>query len=49
MKQDLKKDSWRSLPRVQMPDYPNNEDLNIVEKQLEKYPPLVFAGETRTL
>ena len=49
MKKNWKKDSWRSLPRVQMPDYPNNEDLNIVEKQLEKYPPLVFAGETRTL
>lgn len=49
MKKDWNRGSWRSFPRVQMPDYPNVEDLNIVEKQLQKYPPLVFAGETRTL
>jgi 3-deoxy-7-phosphoheptulonate synthase len=43
------KSSWRSLPRVQMPDYPDAGALGAVEKQLAKYPPLVFAGEARRL
>ncbi|HEU0221248.1 MAG TPA: 3-deoxy-7-phosphoheptulonate synthase class II [Paracoccaceae bacterium] len=41
--------SWRSRPRVQMPDYPDRDALEAVEKRLAKYPPLVFAGEARTL
>ncbi|MCL4105362.1 UNVERIFIED_CONTAM: hypothetical protein GTU68_055493 [Idotea baltica] len=32
-----------------MPDYLDQAELNAVEAQLGKYPPLVFAGETRTL
>ncbi|SDE11659.1 3-deoxy-D-arabinoheptulosonate-7-phosphate synthase [Paracoccus isoporae] len=43
------KAGWRSYPRVQMPDYPDEHALNAVEAQLAKYPPLVFAGEARTL
>ena len=43
------KSNWRSKPRVQMPDYTNQQVLNSVEKQLASYPPLVFAGEARNL
>ena len=43
------KSSWRSKPRVQMPDYPDQAALAAVEAQLAKYPPLVFAGEARRL
>ena len=43
------KSDWRAKPRVQMPDYPEQTALNAVEAQLAKYPPLVFAGEARTL
>ncbi|MEX0279937.1 MAG: class II 3-deoxy-7-phosphoheptulonate synthase [Arenibacterium sp.] len=43
------KTSWRTLPRVQMPDYTDQAALNAVEAQLSKYPPLVFAGEARRL
>ena len=46
---DWNKASWRSLPRIQMPDYPSKSELAEVERTLSKYPPLVFAGETRTL
>ncbi|MEO1677045.1 MAG: 3-deoxy-7-phosphoheptulonate synthase class II [Pseudomonadota bacterium] len=43
------KSAWRSKPRVQMPDYPDDQALAAVEAQLSKYPPLVFAGEARRL
>ncbi|MBE3638607.1 class II 3-deoxy-7-phosphoheptulonate synthase [Mangrovicoccus algicola] len=43
------KSDWRALPRVQMPDYPDAAALEAVEARLAKYPPLVFAGEARTL
>ncbi|MEJ6388489.1 class II 3-deoxy-7-phosphoheptulonate synthase [Gymnodinialimonas ulvae] len=43
------KSDWRAKPRVQMPDYLDAAALNAVEAQLSKYPPLVFAGEARTL
>ena len=43
------KSDWRAKPRVQMPDYADQTALNAVEAQLAKYPPLVFAGEARTL
>jgi len=46
---DWVKSGWRSKPRVQMPDYLDAETLNTTEAQLGKYPPLVFAGEARTL
>ena len=43
------KSDWRAKPRVQMPDYTDAAALNAAEAQLAKYPPLVFAGEVRTL
>ncbi len=43
------KSDWRAKPRIQMPDYPDHAALQIVEAQLAKYPPLVFAGEARKL
>ena len=46
---DWKRTGWRSRPRVQMPDYPDDARLKAVEEQLAKYPPLVFAGEARTM
>ncbi|TCP61406.1 3-deoxy-D-arabinoheptulosonate-7-phosphate synthase [Rhodovulum bhavnagarense] len=46
---EWRKSDWRSKPRVQMPDYTDQEALNGVEAQLAKYPPLVFAGEARNL
>lgn len=42
-------DSWRSKPVVQMPEYPNAQALADVEAQLATFPPLVFAGEARSL
>ncbi len=41
--------SWRSRPITQVPAYPDSEQLRSVEKQLAKFPPLVFAGEARDL
>jgi 3-deoxy-7-phosphoheptulonate synthase len=46
---EWQKSNWRNKPRVQMPDYTDAGALNAVEAQLSKYPPLVFAGEARTL
>ncbi len=43
------KSTWRSRPRIQMPDYPDTDALQAIEAQLAKYPPLVFAGEVRAL
>ena len=43
------KDSWRCLPREQMPLYDDAKTLHNVEKRLERLPPLVFAGEARAL
>jgi 3-deoxy-7-phosphoheptulonate synthase len=42
-------DSWRLMPIVQVPDYPDPAALAAVEKQLSTFPPLVFAGEARRL
>ncbi len=46
---EWQKSSWRSKPRVQMPEYTDAERLETVEAQLRRYPPLVFAGEARSL
>ncbi len=43
------RDSWRSKPVVQIPDYPDEQALEAVEKRLAGFPPLVFAGEAREL
>jgi len=42
-------DSWRKKPIQQVPDYPDPQALADVEKQLATFPPLVFAGEARSL
>jgi 3-deoxy-7-phosphoheptulonate synthase len=40
---------WRAKPIRQVPEYPDPAALSAVETQLRAYPPLVFAGEARTL
>jgi len=42
--------SWRSKPGLHMPnDYPDADAVTRVEQTLRGMPPLVFAGEARTL
>ena len=43
------KDSWRRFPIKQSPIYPDQAQLESIEKELGSYPPLVFAGEARAL
>lgn len=49
MAERWKPDSWRGKPAAQIPDYPDQAALTAVEKQLATFPPLVFAGEARSL
>jgi 3-deoxy-7-phosphoheptulonate synthase len=49
MMTDWTKSSWRDKPRIQMPDYPDQDALRAVEAELSRYPLLVFAGEARRL
>jgi 3-deoxy-7-phosphoheptulonate synthase len=49
MARDWTPDSWRRKPVAQMPDYPDQQALAEVEAKLNRYPPLVFAGEARRL
>jgi 3-deoxy-7-phosphoheptulonate synthase len=41
--------SWRAKPIRQAPDYPDPDALAAVETRLRTHPPLVFAGEARSL
>ena len=41
--------SWREKPIKQVPDYADKDLLKDVENKLASYPPLVFAGEARSL
>ncbi|GGZ95514.1 3-deoxy-7-phosphoheptulonate synthase class II [Ignatzschineria ureiclastica] len=41
--------SWRDFPAVQLPTYKDQASLKSVEERLRKAPPLVFAGEARSL
>ena len=41
--------SWRIKTALQQPNYKDLSALEEAEKQLGKYPPLVFAGEARSL
>src|SRR3954454_2586739 len=43
------RDSWRKKPVLQVPEYPDQAALDAVERQLAGFPPLVFAGEARSL
>lgn len=42
-------DSWKSKKALQLPEYPNHEELESVLGALDAFPPLVFAGEARNL
>nr|ABR16929.1 unknown [Picea sitchensis] len=44
-----KLDSWKSKNALQLPQYPDAEELDSVVDLLKTFPPLVFAGETRKL
>ena len=41
--------SWRNYPVKHIPKYEDEKKLNMVLKKLNSFPPLAFAGETRTL
>jgi len=41
--------SWRDLPVKQLPTYPDPTALQSIEAELKQQPPLVFAGEIRSL
>lgn len=41
--------SWRAFPADQQPDWPDPEALDAAVTELRRQPPLVFAGEARTL
>ena len=42
-------DSWRKYKAKHIPKYPDMDHLADVEKTLKDFPPLVFAGEVRSL
>ncbi len=41
--------SWRDYPALQQPNWPDPGHLDTVTKRLSTLPPLVFAGEARSL
>jgi 3-deoxy-7-phosphoheptulonate synthase len=49
MKKKWQKNSWRELSISQQPIYSDKGLLKLVEDKIEKLPPLVFAGEVRSL
>ncbi|XP_015943990.1 phospho-2-dehydro-3-deoxyheptonate aldolase 1, chloroplastic, partial [Arachis duranensis] len=42
-------DSWKSKKALQLPEYPDKNELETVLKTIESFPPIVFAGEARRL
>ncbi len=42
-------DSWRNFTIKHLPDYPDQNHLKEVVRTLQGFPPLVFAGEVRSL
>ncbi|CAA2987582.1 phospho-2-dehydro-3-deoxyheptonate aldolase 2, chloroplastic-like [Olea europaea subsp. europaea] len=42
-------DSWKSKPAWQLPEYPDKDSLESVLETIESFPPIVFAGEARSL
>ena len=44
-----KLNSWKNYPVKHIPEYEDQKELDIVLKKIKDFPPLVFAGETRTL
>ncbi|NBT21308.1 MAG: 3-deoxy-7-phosphoheptulonate synthase class II, partial [Actinobacteria bacterium] len=49
MPRNWTKSSWQALSAAQQPEWPDDAELQRALKQIESYPPLVFAGEARTL
>ncbi len=49
MTQKWSPNSWRNFPIKQVPTYPDKQKLEAVEGRLADFPPLVFAGEARSL
>ncbi|MDR3518245.1 MAG: 3-deoxy-7-phosphoheptulonate synthase class II [Azospirillaceae bacterium] len=49
MNQTWSPQSWRSKPVAQAPAYPDDAALAAAETELQRLPPLVFAGEIRQL
>ena len=49
MAKDWSPGSWRDRPIKQQPAWPDLDDLERALKQISAYPPLVFAGEARSL
>ncbi len=43
------RESYRALPAAQQPDWPDTAEYEAALNELRQWPPLVFAGETRTL
>jgi len=41
--------SWTKYPAKHLPVYQDKKELDLVLSKIKKYPPLVFAGETRSL
>ena len=44
-----KANSWTNYPAKHLPVYQDKKELDLVLSKVKKYPPLVFAGETRSL
>ena len=42
-------ESWKSKKALQLPEYPDQAALESVLKTIESFPPIVFAGEARSL
>jgi 3-deoxy-7-phosphoheptulonate synthase len=49
MAKDWSPTSWQAHPAQQQPDWPSTAALDAALQQISAYPPLVFAGEARTL
>ena len=41
--------SWKNFPAKHLPEYQDKKELELVLGKIKKYPPLVFAGESRSL
>ena len=41
--------SWQQFPAMQQPEWPDENELQHALKQIASFPPLVFAGEARSL
>ena len=41
--------SWKKFPAKHIPVYQDQKELDLVLSKVKKYPPLVFAGESRSL